>query len=362
MRAFIYPLTPPSPGGRGALVATATRNNFSIVLQLPPVLHLGFHIMHYPSLSKKDLDHAVHVLKTGRLVALPTETVYGLAADARNEAALKKIFAAKGRPSDHPLIVHIATIDQLSDWAMTIPAYAHKLAEHFWPGPMTLILPKQADVLDLVTGGQTTVGIRIPQHPIAQAVLHAFNGGLAAPSANLFGHISPTSAQHVKQSLGEQVDFILDGGPCAVGIESTIIDCTTPQPRILRPGMITKAMIETATQLTINDEHSCAPRVSGALASHYAPRTPTHLLNTARLDETLQQTDNSVVLSRRKPGIRKPGVHWIVMPHDAEAYAHILYEKLHYADQLQCQQLLIEEVPNDPEWQGIQDRLRKASA
>lgn len=316
--------------------------------------------MSFQSISPQDLYHAVNTLKAGGLLGLPTETVYGLAADASNEKAIQKIFLAKGRPSDHPLIVHLAHLTQLADWACAnnTPAYAFRLAERFWPGPMTLILPKQSHVLDIITGGQPTVGLRIPNHPIAHAVLTAFGGGLAAPSANLFGHISPTSAQHVKQSLGDRVDWIIDGGPCTIGIESTIIDCTQAQPRLLRPGMITPNIIKETTGLTLNQENKATPRVSGALASHYAPRTPTHLVTTIEID----QAENAVVLSHRQPTIRKAGVRWLAMPNTAQAYAHALYQKLHEADELRHEQILIEGVPSDPEWQGIRDRLMKASA
>lgn len=307
-------------------------------------------------MSLSHLLDAVTILKNGGLVGLPTETVYGLAADARNQNALHNIFLAKGRPNHHPLIVHLAHLTPLAEWARDIPTYAFTLAKRFWPGPMTLILPKQAWVLDSITGGQSTVGLRVPQHPIAQAVLAAFGSGLAAPSANLFGHISPTSAEHVKQSLGNRVDMILDGGPCKIGIESTIIDCTQAHPRILRPGMITANMIEETTGLTLEAANKNIPRVSGALISHYAPHTPTRLLT----EQTLAQAQNTVVLSRHKPANNT--IHWIRMPENATAYAHSLYQKLHEADELRCEQILIEAVPNGPEWQGIQDRLTKATA
>lgn len=300
----------------------------------------------------------VNILKNGGLVGLPTETVYGLAADASNEAAVQKIFTAKGRPNNHPLIVHLAHLDQLSNWAYTIPSYAFALAERFWPGPMTLILPKQTHVLDVITGGQHTIGLRIPQHPIAHTILAAFGGGLAAPSANLFGHISPTTAQHVRESLGDRVDWVIDGGPCTIGIESTIIDCTQKHPRILRPGMITAIMIEEVTGLELDQENKKKPRVSGALASHYAPHTPTRLVTTAQID----QAENAVIISRRPLIDKKTGVHCLLMPEHATAYAQVLYQKLHEADQLGYKEIWIEAVPSDPEWQGIQDRLNKASA
>src|SRR4029078_13456997 len=192
----------------------------------------------------QDINQAVAILRSGGLVAMPTETVYGLAADARNPEALRKIFLAKQRPSDHPLIVHIADMEQLPQWTSAVSALAQKLARAFWPGPMTLILPKADSVLDLITGKQTTIGIRIPNHPVAQALLKAFGSGVAAPSANRFGHISPTTAEAVREELGDAVDMVLDGGQCDIGVESTIIDVSRGDPVILRPGMISAADIE----------------------------------------------------------------------------------------------------------------------
>lgn len=330
-----------------------------------------------PLISQKHIDQAVEILKKSGLVAMPTETVYGLAADASNEAAVRKIFAAKGRPDNHPLIVHIANINQLSDWAQEIPDYAIKLAEHYWPGPMTLILKKQSHVLDAVTGKQDSVGIRIPNHPVALQLLEAFSGGLAAPSANRFGYISPTTAEHVRQDLGDKVDMILDGGHCGIGIESTIIDCTGDAPRILRPGMIFPVGA-IPPWLPVPTEIS-TPRVSGALDSHYAPKTITRLLSAQTIDDILKTKKNIVVLSQRKyithpvklydarvphraPLINPDISHWIVMPNDPHAYAHRLYEQLHFADNLKCQEIWIEHVPDTSEWNGILDRITKASA
>lgn len=333
-----------------------------------------------PLIRQIQIDQAVECLKNGGLVAIPTETVYGLAADASNDAAVRKIFAAKGRPADHPLIVHIADINELSHWAQDIPDYALKLAEHYWPGPLTLILKKQAHVLDSVTGGQNTVGVRIPQHTVAQQLLKAFGGGLAAPSANKFGHISPTSAEHVRQHLGDDIDIILDGGHCGVGIESTIIDCSGDAPRILRPGMISPVGA-IPPWLPVSTEITDTPRVSGALPSHYAPRTLTRLLSAQSIDEILKnpETKNIVVLSSHKPMARHiklydsrvphrepyidPNINsWIVMPSDPHAYAHRLYEQLHFADSLMCQEIWIEQTPNTSEWSGILDRITKATA
>lgn len=324
-----------------------------------------------PLIRQIQIDQAVDCLKQGGLVGMPTETVYGLAADASNDAAVRKIFAAKGRPADHPLIVHIASAKDLTHWAIDIPDYALTLAEQYWPGPMTLILKKQAHVLDSITGGQDTVGLRVPNHAVAQQLLKAFGGGLAAPSANKFGHISPTSAEHVHKHLSDVVDIILDGGHCGIGIESTIIDCTGASPRILRPGIIT---IETDSHGNVTP----TPRVSGDLASHYAPRTITRLLSAAAIDDRLNNGQNVAVLSTRKymthrvklydarvphraPSINTDISHWIVMPSDPHAYAHRLYEQLHFADSLECQEILIEQVPDTLEWSGILDRITKAT-
>jgi len=326
-----------------------------------------------PLIRQIQIDQAVDCLKKGGLVAMPTETVYGLAADASNDAAIRKIFAAKGRPVDHPLIVHIASAKGLTHWAIDIPDYALKLADQYWPGPMTLILKKQAHVLDSITGGQDTVGLRVPNHAVAQQLLKAFGGGLAAPSANKFGHISPTSAEHVRQHLSNVIDIILDGGNCGIGIESTIIDCTGTSPRILRPGMIT---LETGGHG--GAAPTSRPRVSGDLASHYAPRTTTRLLSAEAIDDKLKNSQNVAVLSTRKyithhvklydtrvphraPSIDPNISHWIVMPTDPHAYAHRLYEQLHFADSLGCQEILIEQVPDTAEWSGILDRITKAS-
>ncbi|MBP9726827.1 MAG: threonylcarbamoyl-AMP synthase [Gammaproteobacteria bacterium] len=340
-----------------------------------------------PLIRQTQIDQAADCLKKGGLVAMPTETVYGLAADASNDAAVRKIFAAKGRPADHPLIVHIASIKELPHWAIEIPDYAFKLAEQYWPGPMTLILKKQAHVLDSVTGRQNTVGIRIPQHTVAQQLLKAFGGGLAAPSANRFGQISPTSAAHVQKHLGDVVDIILDGGNCGIGIESTIIDCSGDSPRILRPGMITETMLKDTIGLGASlrwhdtlDKTPESPRVSGELPSHYAPQTLTRLLDAKTIDNILTNTEtkNIVILSSRKPIIhhiklydsrvphRSPYIDpnicsWIVMPTEPYAYAHHLYQQLHFADSLHCQEILIEHVPDAPEWIGILDRITKAS-
>ena len=240
--------------------------------------------------SEADYTRAVELLQAGELVAFPTETVYGLGADAANPEAVAKIFAAKGRPADHPLIVHLAGHDAVDHWAEQVPAVAWELMETFWPGPLTLILKKQSWVPDAVTGGQDTVGLRVPGHPVALELLRRFaaitgeHAGIAAPSANRFGRISPTTAAHVEEELGEQISLILDGGPCKVGIESTIVDCSREEPAILRPGHILPEHLAAVfgRQVAIQTATG-APRVSGSLVAHYAPQTPMRVVAGSRL-------------------------------------------------------------------------------
>ncbi len=313
-----------------------------------------------------EIDEAVAALKRGDLVGLPTETVYGLAGDARNTAALAKIFATKGRPADHPLIVHLADANQLEDWAIDIPEGALKLADAFWPGPMTLILKRKATVSDLVTGGQDTVGLRVPSHPWAQAVLRAFGGGLAAPSANRFGHVSPTTAQHVRDEFGDAVPVVLDGGPCQVGIESTIVDLSGPTARILRPGRIAPADIEAVlgpgecAAASANAENM--PRVSGSLASHYAPSTSTELVDksrlTARYRELQGDDETARVLSI---GPLPSPLEGLGLPADAEGYARHLYAALRMLDIEGADRILIEAPPADAAWAAVRDRLQRAA-
>ncbi|MBC8119920.1 MAG: threonylcarbamoyl-AMP synthase, partial [Burkholderiaceae bacterium] len=228
------------------------------------------------------IERAVRILRNGGLVAIPTETVYGLAADADSEAAVRAIFAAKGRPADHPVIVHIRDAHALHQWATEVPDSALALADAFWPGALTLVLKRSARAKDVVTGGQDTVGLRVPSHPWMRAVLREFGGALAAPSANSFGRISPTTPQHVLSDLGAKpagkVDLILDGGACPVGIESTIVDLSGGTPVLLRPGSITRAQVQTALGTPLRDPDMHSPRTSGRLEKHYAPRTPLTLV------------------------------------------------------------------------------------
>ncbi len=311
------------------------------------------------------VQEAADILRKGGLVAFPTETVYGLGGDAENPDALKRIFSAKGRPADHPLIVHIPRSKDLSLWAREIPPAAFKLAERCWPGPLTLILRRDRRVPDQVTGGQDTVGLRVPDHPVALALLAAFGGGIAAPSANRFGRVSPTTAMHVRDELGDLPDMILDGGPCRVGIESTIIDFTTESPRLMRPGAITVPEIENLLGVPVLLPGSDAPRVSGSMKSHYAPNTPVFLIPKNRMEgEIARRTESGqrVAVLTLSP-IRQTGDFLQeAMPATPAGWAHELYARLRSLDTQKFDCLLIEIPPSGPNWQGVHDRLTRASA
>lgn len=322
-----------------------------------------------PVATRAALAEALIALRAGALVGLPTETVYGLAGDARNAAAVRKIFTAKGRPADHPLIVHLASAAHLDDWARDIPPLARRLAAAFWPGPLTLILKRRSEVLDVVTGGQDTIGLRVPAHPLAQALLKAFDGGLAAPSANRFGRISPTTAAHVRDELGDSVRVVLDGGECEVGIESTIIDLSRGDPVLMRPGRIGIEEIARVGGVPVHlrVEGSDAPRASGTLAAHYAPRTPVRLLGAMALyhaAETARRAGQPVAVLARTIIDDAPsaGSVWRTAPAEVAAYAHRLYANLRWLDQCGAQQILVESPPSTPAWQAVVDRLTRAAA
>lgn len=313
-----------------------------------------------------DIERAATLLRQGELVALPTETVYGLGADASNPRAVAKIFAAKGRPADHPLIVHLPDASHLDRWACDIPDAARKLAAAFWPGPLTLILKRQPNVTDAVTGGQDTVGLRVPGHPLALELLRAFDGGIAAPSANKFGRISPTTAQHVRDDLGDAVAMILDGGPCQVGIESTIIDLSGASPRILRPGMLSATDIALVLGETPLAPDAAAPtvRVSGSLEAHYAPRTPLTLIPAgelpAALNEAIARQQTIAVLATDAAPFTHPLIQWRQAPAEPAGFARELYAALRQLDALGCARILVAE-PASGEWQAIRDRLQRAA-
>ncbi len=313
--------------------------------------------------SPPDIHAAVEALRRGEVIGLPTETVYGLAADASNVEAVRRIFALKGRPADHPLIVHIADASSLATWTTDASPLALRLAEAFWPGPLTLILPRSARVSDVVTGGQDTVGLRCPDHPVALAVLREFGGGLAAPSANRFGRISPTSAAHVREEFPSGVDIVLDGGNCAIGIESTILDLSSGQPRVLRPGQISAARIEAVIGPVAQDRSEHSPRASGTLEAHYAPRTPLLLLPRAALEsEAREQGALGKRVAILGVGTLPTGSNGLALPEDAQSYAHGLYAALRQLDAGGQQLLLVERPPEGSEWLAVHDRLRRAAA
>jgi len=312
------------------------------------------------------IARAARLLHEGRLVAFPTETVYGLGADARNADAVRRIFAAKGRPEDHPVIVHVEHLAAAEAWAARMPDGARALARAFWPGPLTLIVPRAGDVIDAVTGGQASVGLRAPAHPVARALLAAFGGGIAAPSANRFGHVSPTTARHVADDLGDAVDLILDGGACDVGIESTIIAFTSDPPMLLRPGAVaTDALAAVLGQMPVARD-ATAPRASGTLPSHYAPRTPAALVapdallaELAQLEERDERVAVLAITAARPEAF--DGV-WISAPNDATAYAQTLYANLRALDRVNADSILIEQVPQARAWTAIRDRLARATS
>lgn len=330
--------------------------------------------------SPEAIDRAVALIDAGRLIGLPTETVYGLAADADNAEAVKQIFSAKGRPADHPLIVHLGADALLTHYAREIPEAAWMLAEAFWPGPLTLILKKAPGVPDVVTGGQDTVGLRIPGHPVALALLRALaesrqlngmtGGGLAAPSANRFGRISPTAAQHVADELGDSVSLILDGGDCQVGIESTIVDLSRDlsagPPVILRPGAITAEQLSLVLGVPVQThraETEDVPRVSGSLASHYAPLTPLRVLDLPSIEQQLRDEGVAAIV-RDVPGLPmalrdRPGV--ALLANNPIAYAHDFYRILRELDAREYSIILVQDLPQTPAWLAVQDRLGRAA-
>lgn len=305
------------------------------------------------------LDQAALALKNGSLIAFPTETVYGLGADATNEQSVARIYEVKGRPADHPLIVHIAGLDSLESWTSDFPRYAISLARDFWPGPMTLVLPRSEIAKDFITGGQETVGLRVPAHPLALGLLHAFKKigglGIAAPSANRFGQVSPTTAQAVEEEIGEYlspIDFILDGGPALVGVESTIIDCTGEFPRILRHGAITKEMIEESTGLEVVEEGEIEIRVSGSLEKHYSPKAE------VILDAMADPGEGFIALS----SIPTPtGAIRLASPSNTDEYARVLYAALRSADAQGIGRIAVIPPAGDGLALAIRDRLLRAS-
>ncbi|MBO9516145.1 MAG: threonylcarbamoyl-AMP synthase [Variovorax sp.] len=326
--------------------------------------------------SPEAIEDAARVLRAGGLVAFPTETVYGLGADAASDAAVAGIFTAKGRPSDHPLIVHVAAgaqgAEALSRFAQPLPPFAQKLVQAFWPGPLTLIVARQPGMAAAAAGGQDTIGLRCPSHPVAQALLSACirHGvyGLAGPSANRFGRVSPTTAQHVHDEFGDSL-LVIDGGPCEVGIESTIVDCSRGVPVLLRPGAITRAQVEAACGEPLRAKEDLAapdPRASGTLEAHYAPSAKVRLMDAkalqAGLDVLGANAAHIAVWSRSALKSRSQRVVMRRMPDDAAATAQQLFAVLRAFDAEGVKLIWIETPPDTHEWEGVRDRLQRAAA
>lgn len=331
--------------------------------------------------NDETIADAAELLRRGEVIAFPTETVYGLGADATNANALAKVFALKGRPASHPLIVHIADASQLDRWARDIPTSARTLAKKFWPGPLTLVLNRADDVLDAVTGGQDTVALRVPAHPVAQQLLAAFDGGVAAPSANKFGRVSPTQAMHVFADFQLAVPLILDAGPAKVGIESTIVDCTVTPPRILRPGGISAAAIEQALGIALGDAAGEGgvseanegsgdggaknkPRVSGSLPAHYAPRAQLKLANRIEILEMMgaHKGRRVTVLALEVSVPRLAQTNQRVVPVVPHEYQHALYAAMREFDAMGADIIIAETPPKTPGWAAVWDRLTRAAA
>lgn len=316
--------------------------------------------------TPEEIARAAATLKAGGVVAFPTETVYGLGADASNPDAVAKIYALKGRPSSHPVIVHLASAEALGDWALDVPGPASRLAARFWPGPLTLVLRRAARVPDAVTGGQDTVAVRVPAHPVAQALLRAFGGGIAGPSANRFGRVSATTAAHVHAEFGDAVECVLDGGECDVGIESTIVDVSGMQPTLLRPGGVSLAALEDALGEEVAAPGAASPRAPGTLKAHYAPRTPLMLVDSDVVLELVRslarQGRKLAVLSFNALQPLVPGLTWLTTSADAEAYAHALYANLRELDASGADMILVERPPERPQWLAVLDRLTRAAA
>lgn len=311
------------------------------------------------------IARAVHILRQGGLVGLPTETVYGLAADAENELAVRSIFAAKGRPVDHPVIVHLADPRQIEQWAIDIPPEARRLAHAFWPGPLTMILRRSEKAAPAVSGGLPTIGLRVPSHEVAQQVLRAFGGGLAAPSANRFGRVSPTTADHVREELGDMVELVLEGGPCAVGIESTIVDLSADKPVLLRPGVITAEHIEAILERPLGDPSRSATRAPGRLASHYAPRAAVQIVAAneleAKASEWAFQGRRTAILAANFD-LELPGLFYRRMPDSPEGFGRELYAALREVDAMGAEIAIVVPPPESGLGLAIADRLRKAAA
>jgi L-threonylcarbamoyladenylate synthase len=313
--------------------------------------------------TQTEIETAVEALRAGDLVVFPTETVYGLGANASNPAAVRKIFEVKGRPADHPVIVHLDDPRYLHRWVSHMPPVAELLADRFWPGPLTLILPKADNVNEIVTGGQDSIGIRIPSHPMAQQLLNAFGGGIAAPSANRYGRLSPTKPEHVRDELGDAVQVILDGGDSPIGLESTIVSCLGNEARLLRPGFITRSQLEQVVgALAIG---GVVPRTPGDRALHYAPTTPLEIVDSDELEvraEAIVARDEKVaVLAMRPPLHTQRHMTWINAGKKPDTYARNLYNHLRTLDGIGCERIYVQSLPPGEKWAAILDRLQRAA-
>ncbi len=317
--------------------------------------------------TQAELHAAVQALRDGELVAFPTETVYGLGAHAGHPVALRRVFELKGRPLSHPLIVHLDSVRYLSRWAREIPPAAEKLAAAFWPGPLTMVLPRAFNVHPLVTGGQDSIAVRVPSHPMAQQLLTAFGGGIAAPSANRYGRLSPTRAEHVREEFGNELRIVLDGGDSKIGLESTIVACMDGGVRLLRPGSITVSALRAVVgEVLTGPAAADAPRVPGSHAAHYAPATPLQIVSAGEIEQLASEMSATglriAVLAQRAPLRAHQFVTWINGGIRPDAYAHELYAHLRALDRSACAHILVQAVPEDERWDAVRDRLTRAAA
>ena len=316
--------------------------------------------------TQVEIETAVQALRDGELVAFPTETVYGLGANAQNPAAVRRIFEVKGRPPHHPVIVHLDSPRYLHRWVRDVPESAVRLAEVFWPGPLTMVMRRAANVHDVITGGQDTIAIRVPAHPMAQQLLTAFGGGIAAPSANRYGRLSPTRAEHVREEFGDALRVILDGGECQIGLESTIVAFEDEGVRLLRPGSVNAAQIRGVVGELLIGAVGASPRVPGSAPTHYAPRTPLTVVPAGEIDGQAEAASSGgrrvAVLAQRLPLRSHKYVTWINAGKRPEMYGRDLYTNLRTLDKAGCQHILVQAVPEGERWDAIRDRLLRAAS
>ena len=315
--------------------------------------------------TQVEIETAVQTLRDGELVAFPTETVYGLGANAQNPAAVRRVFEVKGRPANHPVIVHLDSPRFLHRWVREVPQSATRLAEVFWPGPLTMVMPRAANVHDVITGGQDTIAIRVPAHPMAQQLLTAFGGGIAAPSANRYGRLSPTRAEHVREEFGDALRVILDGGECQIGLESTIVAFEGAEVRLLRPGAVTVAQIKSVVGELLVGADVGSPRVPGSPPTHYAPSTPLTIVAAGEIDAQADAASTGgrrvAVLAQRLPLRSHKYVTWINAGRRPETFARDLYTNLRTLDKAGCQRILVQAVPDGERWDAVRDRLLRAA-